>query len=77
MALDWNASTSAVAGYHVYRGVSTGGPYNRINGSLVTTLAYSDPTVEGGAQYFYVVTAVESDGGESAFSNEVSADIPN
>ena len=77
VALDWNASTSAVAGYHVYRGVSTGGPYNRINRSLVTTLAYSDPTVEGGAQYFYVVTAVESDGGESAFSNEVSADIPN
>src|SRR5215470_1779993 len=77
VALDWNASTSAVAGYHVYRGFAAGGPYNRVNGSLVTALGYSDSTVEGGAQYFYVVTAVESDGAESAFSNEVSADIPN
>lgn len=77
VALDWNASSSAVAGYHVYRGFSAGGPYNRLNGSLVTALGYSDSTVAGGAQYFYVVTAVESDGAESAFSNEVSADIPN
>jgi hypothetical protein len=77
VALDWNASTSAVAGYNVYRGVSAGGPYNRVNGSVVGSLGYSDTTVEAGAQYFYVVTAVESDGDESAFSNEVSADIPN
>jgi fibronectin type 3 domain-containing protein len=42
-------------------------------------LSVSDPRFhgKGGAQYFYVVTAVESKGGESAFSNEVSADIPN
>jgi len=77
VALDWNASTSAVAGYHVYRGVAAGGPYHRVNGSLVAGPAYSDSTVQGGAKYFYVVTAVESDGGESAFSNEVFADIPN
>ena len=77
VALDWNASTSAVAGYHVYRGVAAGGPYHRVNGSLVAGPAYRDSTVLGGAKYFYVVTAVESDGGESAFSNEVFADIPN
>ena len=77
VALGWNASTSAVAGYHVYRGVAAGGPYHRVNGSLVAGPAYSDSTVQSGAKYFYVVTAVESDGGESAFSNEVFADIPN
>jgi len=77
VALDWNASTSAVAGYHVYRGVAAGGPYHRVNGSLVAGPAYSDSTVQSGAKYFYVVTAVEPDGGESAFSNEVFADIPN
>ena len=76
VALDWNASTSAVAGYHIYRGESPGGPYNRVNGSLVTTLGYSDSTVQAGTHYFYVVTAVEADGDESAFSNEVSASIP-
>jgi hypothetical protein len=77
VALAWNASTSSVAGYHIYRGASAGGPYNRVNGSLVTALGYSDSTVQGGIQYFYVVTAVESDGDESPFSNEVSAEIPN
>jgi hypothetical protein len=77
VALDWSASTSTVDGYHVYRGESTGGPYNRVNSSLVTSLGYSDPTVQSGARYFYVVTAVQSDGDESTFSNEVSADIPN
>jgi hypothetical protein len=77
VALDWNASSSSVAGYHVYRGNVSGGPYNRITGSLVTGLGFSDSSVLSGSQYFYVVTAVESSGAESAFSNEVSADIPN
>ncbi len=77
VTLDWDASTSSVAGYHVYRGESSGGPYNRITGSLLTAINYSDSSVASGSHYFYVVTAVESDGAESAFSNEVSADIPN
>jgi hypothetical protein len=77
VTLDWDASTSSVAGYHVYRGESSGGPYNRITGSLVTVINYNDSSVASGSHYFYVVTAVEPNGAESAFSNEVSADIPN
>lgn len=77
VTLDWKASASAVAGYHVYRGESAGGPYNRVNSSIVSAVDYSDSAVLSGAHYFYVVTAVQSDGDESAFSNEVSADIPN
>jgi len=40
--LTWTASTSTVSGYNVYRGTATGGPYAKINPSLVTTLTYTD-----------------------------------
>jgi hypothetical protein len=76
VSLDWNASTSSVAGYHIYRGGASGGPYNRISGSIVGSLTYKDTGVESGDRYYYVVTAVESDGSESAYSNEVAVEIP-
>ena len=75
--LDWNASNSSVSGYHIYRGGTSGGPYVHISGSATTSLSYKDSTVQSGDHYFYVVTAVASNGSESAFSNEVAADIPN
>jgi len=74
--LDWSPSTSVVAGYHVYRSSSSGGPFSRITNSLIAALNYRDASVEAGAHYFYVVTAVESNGAESVFSNEVAASIP-
>jgi hypothetical protein len=77
VTLSWVASTSQVAGYHIYRGDASGGPYSRIDASLVNSLSFSDSSVLAGARYFYVVTAVESNSAESAYSNEVAADIPN
>jgi hypothetical protein len=76
VTLSWTASTSTVAGYNVYRGTTSGGPYVKINSSLVTTLGYSDTTVQSGTTYFYVVTSVDSSGNESPDSNEASAPIP-
>jgi hypothetical protein len=76
VALSWNASTSTVAGYNVYRGTVSGGPYAKINSSLVAVLDYTDSTVQSSTTYFYVTTAVDSSGNESGFSNEVSATIP-
>jgi hypothetical protein len=76
VTLDWNASTSSVSGYHVYRGGTSGGPYTRITSSPVSTLNYKDSSVQGGSNYFYVVTAIASDGTESAYSNEVPAEVP-
>src|SRR5260221_1731706 len=77
VTLNWVASTSQVAGYHIYRGQVSGGPYSRIDGSLVNSLSFSDSSVLAGAHYFYVVTAVEYNGAESAYSNEAASDIPN
>jgi len=76
VALTWNASTSTVAGYNVYRGTVSGGPYTKINSSLVTVLNYTDSIVQNGITYYYVTTAVDSSGNESAYSNQVSAPIP-
>jgi hypothetical protein len=76
VALSWTASTSTVAGYNVYRGTVSGGPYSKINSSLVTTLSYTDSTVQSGKTYYYVTTSVDSSGDESTYSNEVSAPIP-
>ena len=75
--LSWNASSSsAVVGYNVYRGSKSGGPYTRLNSSVDDGTSYSDSSVQAGQTYFYVTTAVGSDGSESSHSNEVSASVP-
>jgi fibronectin type 3 domain-containing protein len=74
--LNWTASTSAVAGYNIYRGTQSGGPYTLVNSTLVTTTGYTDVSVQAGTTYFYVATAVDSSSNESAFSNEVPAAVP-
>lgn len=76
--ISWVASlTSALQGYNVYRGTTSGGPYARISPSLSsTTLLFTDTTVVSGGHYFYVVTDVNTSGVESAASNEVAVTIP-
>ncbi len=75
-ALSWTASTSVVTGYNVYRGIVSGGPYTLMNAPLVILTNYTDNTVLSGQTYFYVVTAVDANNVESAYSTEVSAIIP-
>jgi hypothetical protein len=74
--LAWNASKSSVAGYNVYRGSKTGGPYAKLNASTNDGMTYTDSSVQAGQTYFYTTTAVADDGTESTFSNEVKALIP-
>ena len=67
--LNWTASTSAnVAGYNVYRGAASGGPYTKVNSAMVGGSAYTDTSVLPGQTYYYVTTAVDSSGNESVFS---------
>jgi hypothetical protein len=73
-SLGWTASTSTVIAYNVYRGIQTGGPYAQIGSANGTN--YADSTVQSGQTYFYVVTAVDSSGHESVFSNQVQAVVP-
>lgn len=73
--LTWTESVT-VAGYNVYRGSTSGGPYTKINPSLDPTMSFSDTTVQAGQTYYWVVTAVNSSNVESSYSNQIAATIP-
>jgi hypothetical protein len=76
VVLTWAPSTSTVSGYNIYRSTVSGSGYTKLNSSLTASLSYSDTSVQAGTTYFYVATAVDSGGDESADSNQVSAAIP-
>jgi fibronectin type 3 domain-containing protein len=73
--LSWDPA-SAVAGYNVYRASQTGGPYSKINPVLNAGTTFTDNSVQGGQNYYYVTTSVDSTGTQSAYSNEIRAAIP-
>jgi hypothetical protein len=75
VVLSWNASTSAT-GYNIYRSATSGAGYARVNSGPDGVLNYSDTSVQNGQTYFYVTTAVDASGQESAYSSEVSVLIP-
>ena len=74
VSLDWadNAEPD-LAGYNVYRSTSTGGPYTKVNGALVTVSNYTDTGLTNGTTYYYVVRAEDNGTNESGNSSEVSA----
>lgn len=76
VSLSWTASTSTVVGYNVYRTTVSGGPYTLVNPSLVAGTTYTDLGIASGQTYYYVVTAVNSSGSESVYSNQASASVP-
>lgn len=72
--LNWTASPTSAATYKIYRGTSAGGESSTAIGtSTSTTYTDNDSALQLNATYYYVVTAVLSDGTESAKSNEASA----
>lgn len=74
VALDWSDNLEPdLAGYHVYRAPTTGGPYSRLSVTSVPGSLYVDSPLTNGATYFYVVTAIDHSGNESQFSSQVSA----
>ncbi|MGA9208607.1 MAG: DUF4082 domain-containing protein [Terriglobales bacterium] len=76
VTLTWTASTSTVVGYNVYRSGQSGGPYTMINTAPQPGTTYADLSVQAGQTYYYVVTAVDSSGTESVYSDEVTAVVP-
>jgi hypothetical protein len=76
VSIAWDPSPSTdVVYYNVYRGTVSGGPYSLL-GTDITATAYTDSTVQSGATYFYVTTAVDVNREESIYSNEFPAVIP-
>lgn len=69
--LTWGASFTATV-YRVYRGTTAGGPYATLVGETSAT-SLRDGNAPGPTTYYYVVTAVNADGAESAPSLAASA----
>jgi hypothetical protein len=76
VTLTWNANKeSDLAGYRVYRATSSGtygAPIATIQGN---TTSYVATGLQLGTTYFFVVTAFDIAGNESAYSNEVSKSV--
>jgi fibronectin type 3 domain-containing protein len=78
LRLAWDPPPNyGIAGYHVYRSDSSGGPYKRLTTDPVSECEYLDETAVTGHQYFYVVTTVGAAGNESAYSSELAALLGN
>lgn len=74
--LSWTASSTSGVSYDVFRGIASGGESMiPLNPSPVSGTTYTDSTVVAGQTYFYVATAVDSNG-SSGDSNEVEVTIP-
>jgi hypothetical protein len=79
--LSWDEATDcnggAVSGYNIYRSITPGGNYLKVNTSLITETQYDETSGQSGTTYYYTVTSVDADGDESANSQEASAGMQN
>ena len=74
--LIWNASSEAdLRGYFVYRREGQLGEA-RLTSEPLSTPIFRDADVSAGKHYTYRVTAVDSVGNESVFSEEAAAEVP-
>ncbi len=72
VSLAWDAGARNTT-YNVYRSPLSGGGWVKINPVPLTTPGFTDTGLRNARLYYYVVTALDSRGNESAFSNQVSA----
>jgi TolB protein len=69
--ITWNENKEQdLAGYYMYRSVTSGKDYDRLREAPLPRTTFSDETVKAGTTYYYVITAVDKSGNESARSME-------
>ena len=74
--LTWNTNTeSDLTGYKVYRGTGSGTYGAPLTTLPKTTTSFTATGLQNGTTYFFVITAYDSAGNESTYSNEVSKSI--
>ena len=73
----WSFSSSpAVEAFNVYRGLSSEGPFARVNGepiSVTSETAFEDTSVWPGTEFWYELRGVDAAGSESTLAGPVSA----
>jgi hypothetical protein len=76
--LAWDANPEGgVAGYHVYRTLTSGIGYTRLTASPVSVPYYVDGNAVSPGTYYYATTAVDASGNESALSGEIRVVLGN
>ena len=75
VTIGWNASSSPVQGYNVYRASPPGAPV-KLTTRIVSGTQYTDRTVEAGHTYTYSVTSVDFKGTESVQSANIAVTVP-
>ena len=74
VSLTWAANTEEdIAGYNVYRSLSAGGGYVKLNSTTVSSPTYTDTSAPNGTAYYYTVSAVDKDNEESSYAFKVKA----
>lgn len=75
--VNYTQGSDLATGINFYRATTSGGPYTKLNAAPVALAAggaqFVDSTGVGGTKYFYVATAVDAQGSESASGPEASA----
>ena len=70
--LSWTANGEPdLAGYNLYRATISGGPYTKVNSSLISGTTYTDSGLSNGTPYYYVLRAVDTSNNESDALTEV------
>ncbi|MEM7391583.1 MAG: sialate O-acetylesterase, partial [Verrucomicrobiota bacterium] len=71
--LTWDPNAeSDLAGYNLYRSTQLIGPFTLV-GNQHATNSYLDSPLQNGDRYWYIVSAVDTDGNESALSPAIEA----
>ena len=68
VTLEWEASSGDVVGYNVYQGTSSRDYDVTLDVGNWTSVVIAD--LEDGEAYYFSVTAYDTDGNESGYSNE-------
>jgi pectate lyase len=67
--LRWAANNEEdLAGYNIYRSATFQGGYLKLNAALLTASEYVDESAVNGTMYYYLVSAVDTNQNESAYS---------
>jgi hypothetical protein len=76
VVLRWQASTTPIVRYNVYRGPWSGIYPDKLNNAPIDGTTFTDTTALSGRTYWYVVRAINNKGELSSESNETVVTVP-
>ncbi len=70
--LTWDSPATTILGYNIYRTATSGSNYEKLNSDLLQQTEYTDQGLANGSNWYYVISAVDQYGRETAFSSEAA-----